>query len=128
MRLKEAIRRVDELKHNTYTEGEKIKWLSDLDGNVFETIHKTHEGGAVSFRGYNDTTPYDTELLVPAPWDSLYLHFLEAQIDYYNGEYNRYNNSASRFTQAFREYADNYHRTHKPVAPASGFSQGGALL
>lgn len=121
MKLFEAIRRIDNLKHNTYSSGEKIEWLSQLDGSTYETVHKTHKGGVEAFNGYNENTPEDTELLIPAPYDSVYLFWLEAQIDYYNGEYGKYNNSASRYTRAYQEYIDFYHRTHKPLPEKTGF-------
>ena len=34
MKVREAIDRIDSLKHNTYTRGEKVEWLSRLDGNI----------------------------------------------------------------------------------------------
>lgn len=174
MTLGEAIQRIDELKHNTYTTGEKIAWLSQLDGNIKALAIDTHEHQTkeeaiaafiaedaakheaavleymkanevtredaelalphanysyadakeqveltrmdILFSGYTEDTNPDTVLIVPAPWDALYLYWLEAQIDYYNGEMDRYNNSAGRFTLAQQEFIDHYHRSHRPAS------------
>ena len=117
MKLIEAITRTDKLKHNTYNKEEKLAWLSELDGMVKAQIIDTHEGGSlVSFSGYDAATEDDTRLLVPAPYDNLYLHWLEAKIDYYNGEFSRYNNAIEMFNTCYQAYADAYHRAYAPVS------------
>lgn len=67
MTIGEAIERIDSVKHNTYTNADKIRWLSDLDGTIKRLIIDTHEGFEdVPFEGYTDATELATELLVPA--------------------------------------------------------------
>ena len=93
MTIIEAINHIDSLKPNSYTQADKIIWLSNLDGIIKNEIIDTHEGSEnVTFDGYNAETALDTVLLVPAPYDDVYIKWLEAQIDYANGETNRYNN------------------------------------
>lgn len=115
MKVMEAIDRIDSLKHNTYTIGEKVGWLSRLDGMVKTDIIDTHEDGDdIQFSGYTQERDMETELLVPAPFDDLYLLYLEAQIDYYNGEIARYNNSITMYQTAYDNYARYYNRQHLP--------------
>ena len=45
MKISEAINQLDELKHNTYTQSNKVQWLSRLDAMVKKQIIDTHEGG-----------------------------------------------------------------------------------
>ena len=117
MTIIEAINRIDILKPNTYTQDTKTYWLSNLDGIVFEKIIKTHEGAeAEEFKGYDENTAVDTDLLIPAPYDDIYLKWLEAQIDYANGEYDKYNNSIVAYNDAYLEYERHYNRTHMPIA------------
>ena len=114
MKVREAIDRIDSLKHNTYTYGEKIEWLSRLDGIIKHQIIDTHEGGDDAvFEGYTDQD-MGTDLLVSAPYDEMYIRWLEAQIDYYNGEIARYNNSMMMYQAAFDAYQRYYNRTHMP--------------
>ena len=115
MKIIEAINRIDSLKHNTYTQNEKVAWLSRLDSMVKRLIIDTHEGGdEVEFTGYNDSQDLNQEMLVPAPFDEIYLRWLEAQIDYTNGEYDKYNNSILMYQAAYDAYANYYNRNHMP--------------
>ena len=115
MKIIEAINRIDSLKHNTYTQSDKVAWLSELDLMVKSEIIDTHEGGEnIDFTGYNDTTDTNTELLIPASHDKAYLLWLEAQIAYYNGEYDKYNNAMDMFNTAYNGYKNYYNRTHMP--------------
>ncbi len=116
MTILEAIHRIDAVKPNGYSQSDKIKWLSTLDGTIRTEIIDTHEGGDnVVFEGYNDNTELNTALLVPAPYDEVYIRWLEARIDYYNGEYNKYNNSASAYNTAYMDYARYYNEKHTPL-------------
>ena len=114
MRVREAIDRIDSLKHNTYTYGEKVEWLSRLDGLVKDQIIDTHESeDEIYFYGYTEEN-MEADLLVREPYDEMYIRWLEAQIDYYNGEIARYNNSMMMYQAAFDAYQRYYNRTHMP--------------
>lgn len=116
MTIIESINRLDSLKHNTYKQNDKIRWLSKLDLMVKKQIIDTHEGAeAISFNGYTEDTDINTELLVPAPYDEVYLRWLEAQIDYHNGEYDNYSNAIIMFNTEFESYAAYYNQNHRPV-------------
>ena len=126
MTIMEVLYRIDAVKPNSYTQSEKIKWLSSLDGVIKNNIIDTHEvcssalcpmcegGKAERFDGYNENTDISTTLLVPAPYDDIYLRWLEAQIDYANGEYGKYNNSLVAYNDAYDLYQKYYNRTHMP--------------
>ena len=116
MTIREAITRLDALKFNTYNEADKVEWLSRLDSAVKLQIIDNHDGANdISFSGYDANTPDNTVLLVPAPFDEVYLRWMEAQIDYHNGEFDKFNNAIIMYNTAFDEYQKYYTRTHKPV-------------
>lgn len=115
MKLREAIDRIDSLKHNTYTTAEKVEWISRLDGLVKNQIIDTHEDGEnIEFNGYTVEADMERELLIPAPYDDAYIKWLEAKIDYYNGEIARYNNSVMMYQAAYDSYSRYYNRNHMP--------------
>ena len=115
MTIMDALYRIDELKPNGYSQTEKIKWLSSLDGVIKSEIIDTHEGGEdIVFKGYDEYADLNTVLLVPAPYDDIYLRWLEAQIDYVNGETGKYNNSLVAYNDAYDLYWRHYNRTHMP--------------
>ena len=122
MKIIEAINRLDALKFNTYTQSDKVEWLSRLDNMVKKHIIDTHEGAeGVIFNGYDDNTDLQTELLVPVPYDEMYLRWLEAQIDYHNGEYDKYNNAIIMFNTAYEAYQAFYTRNHLPLTRGRRF-------
>lgn len=122
MTITEAISRIDILKPNSYTEYEKLLWLSTLDGIIKKEIIDTHEGYEdVDFTGYDNDTLTSQVLLVPAPYDDIYLKWLEMQMDYTNGEYGKYNNSMAVYNTAYQAYANYYNKTHMPISKATRF-------
>lgn len=115
MTIMGALDHIDKIKPNTYSQSEKIRWLSELDGTVKTAIIDTHEGGEnMHFGGYTEETSLTTELLVPFPHDILYIHYLAMQIDYANAEYAKYENSHALYNTAFTDFARYYNRTHMP--------------
>jgi hypothetical protein len=117
MTIMGAINHIDVVKPNGYSQDEKVKWLSALDGVIKAEIIDTHEGAeGVTFREYDETTPLTQDLLVPHPYDTVYIKWLEAQIDYANGEYGKYNNAISMYNTAYTAYERYYNRTNKPIS------------
>ena len=122
MKIIEAIHKLDDLKPNAYSQDDKVKWLSTLDTMAKNFVIDTHEGGeGVVFTGYDGNTDMHTELLIPEPFDECYLRWMEAQIDYHNGEYGKYNNSIDRFNTSWNGYKNHYNRTHMPKGTSMKF-------
>lgn len=122
MTIIEAINKIDNFKPNSYTQEDKVKWLSILDGIIKKEIIDTHEGAEdVIFNGYEADTPVGTVLLVPAPYDDVYVKWLEAQIDYANGETPKYNNSMVMYNTAYSAFERHYNRTHMHKATSIKF-------
>lgn len=131
MTILECITRVDSVKPNAYTVEEKVRWLSYLDASIKAQIIDTHEEEIVETVEETETSeetenieevkglPYSCdrltdELLVPFPYDELYMAYLKAKIDEENGETVRYNNTASSFNTLLSEFARAYNREHMP--------------
>lgn len=122
MKIIEVITHVDSVKPNNYQLAEKIRWLSEIDGLIKSEIIDTHVGGEkIHFSGYTEETDVDTELLVPAPYDEIYIRYLEMQIDYANNEYGKYNNSMMMYNTAYNAYLLYYNRNHLPKSKGRGF-------
>lgn len=115
MTLMEAIAAADVLRPNAYSRGQKIRWLSELDGKVHALVLSTHEGGQdAPFEGYRDDCDPERVLLIPPPFDEIYLRHLECQMDYHNGEIQRFNNSSQLFNSLWTAFSNHYNRTHRP--------------
>jgi hypothetical protein len=113
MTIIEAINGIDSLKPNTYTQDQKIEWLKRLDGQIKEQVIDTHEGEGVTLVDYT-TAPINTELLIPSPYDEIYINYMAMKIDFANGEYRKYNNSAMVYNNSLNEYKKWYNREHMP--------------
>lgn len=121
MTIADAILKVDALKPNIYGPKFKIEWLSNLDARVKTQIIDAHEcSESIYFYGY-DEHDSDTELLVPAPYDEMYLRWLEAMIDYHNSDDDQYNNAIILFNNAYEGYKKHYTRTHMPLSRGNKF-------
>lgn len=116
MTASEAVAFVDKMKPNRFSEDEKYRWLTDIDGMIVRELIDTHEDSPLDepFSGYIPGCDDDTELIAPAPYDSLYRWYLESQIDLGNMEIAKYNNSRNLFNQAYLTFTDHYNRTHMP--------------
>jgi len=114
MTINEAITRADRVKPNQYETAEKVRWLSTLDGKIRREMMAWHEGADGPFAAYDPDGDLDVPLLVPEPYDELYMHWLFAQVDYHNNEIDRFNNCMVMFNMAYATFADWYNRTHRP--------------
>lgn len=112
MTIAEAIERVDALLCNDYSRSDKIQWLSMLDWKIKTTIIDGHE--TISFFGYNNDTPLDTDLLAPPAYDDLYLYWLETKIHYYNGDNDQFNAAMILFNSMLDDLGSYYNRTYRP--------------
>ena len=115
MTAAQAIDRTDRLKPNSYAYADKLVWLSQIDGTVKKEIMDTHEDGTKApFTPYTENIDPERVLLAEAPYDEMYIHYLSAQIDYANGEFERFNNANRLFEAAFSAFRNAYNRAHPP--------------
>lgn len=112
MTIIEAINRTDNIKPNIYDQVTKIGWLSQLEWKIKMLMDTFQGNDAAHFHGYDATTDLETNLLVSAPHDLIYLRWLEAQIDVSNGEIDRYNVSIMLFNTEYQAFANDYSRNH----------------
>ena len=114
MTINEAIAAVDGLRNNQIPEDVKRAMLSELDGRIYREVIAPE---SVDFTGYTTETNGETALLVPYPYDGLYVNYLEMEISRINGEMPRYNNAAIVFNEKYAAFKRWYNRTHtKPSA------------
>ena len=121
MKILEAITRLDELQPNSFTAEEKMRWLEQLDQELWREVVQTHEGGSdIPEPDYNQEAAEELELLVKKPYDSIYLHWMQSKIDYALGEFGRFNNSNAAFEADRMAWRLWYHRNNRPLERARG--------
>lgn len=115
MRINEAISELRSLKPNQYSDETLLRWLSDLDGQIYEEVLKNAEDAPFPpLLPYKIQEDMDKELLAPFPHEGLYISYLGMQVDFHNGEYTRYNNGMVMFNLAYQMFADAWTRNHMP--------------
>ena len=112
VKIKDIISQFNALKPNQFDDKLKLKWLSDFDGMVYDTVLTTHEGEVSEWKPYTN----DEEiLLIEDPYSEVYISLLTYKVDYFNQEYDKYNYSALMFASQLEAYQNYYNRTHLPL-------------
>lgn len=88
------------------------RWLSELDGQLSLTLYKTDAIINYQMPGENEESPV---LLVPYPWDGMYIHYLEAMCYYTTGDFGRYQNSMAMFNLGEKRFREWCIRMHYPA-------------
>lgn len=122
MTIRQTIEAVDRLRPNQFSNEDKLRWLSELDGAVYHEILMQHEMQLPAFTGYPPETDMDeTTLLIEWPYDEIYRWYLEMKMDDANAEMTRYNNSAAKYNAYYQAYQNACNRLHMPRTEAAQF-------
>lgn len=118
MTINEAICRFEEERPGKkLTIEQMIERLSRLDLRIKHDIIDIHEGEEdQTFNGYPEDVDTDTVLLAPAPYDCMYISWLECQNELLLADYDRYNVALTVFQEQYDDFAKYYLRTHRPYS------------
>lgn len=105
MTLNAAIAKANELRPNTLNDEMKADWVAQLDGDVAEMMELPTP---------SPDFPVDHELLMPAPYDYIYVYYLCALIDQANEESALYANDMAIANSAISEARAWWRRHHRP--------------
>lgn len=87
-----------------------LDWLNQLEGQILHEIF---------LLALSEITPYATTpaeaLAAPYPYDGIYMLWMEAQVDFANGEYERYTNTMQRYNTAWNDLARHIAKCIRPV-------------
>lgn len=113
MTVEQAISEVDNLSVNySYDEVVKTSWLSSLDAEIAMNVTFT------SPPNYEYPKDKSVTLLVPFPYDDIYVLWLKAKMSFFNDELDLYNNFAYAANARLDEFKDYYIRKNKPLEQA----------
>ena len=114
--IRQVLDEVAEVQPNSCGNERLIRWLRQLDMELSEPVMRTHDGWErVKRPAYTIETPDEEELMVREPYDSIYIHWLQARIDWTNGEIGRFNNSNAAFEADRQAFCAWFNRTHMPL-------------
>ena len=103
------------MRPNRFSDELKSKWLSDLDGQLYDELLSRFEPCPAPPESYEDQAQ---ELLIPEPYgQDLYCFYLQSCMDRENGETGRYNQSAALYNAALSAYTAHCLRSCSPKSP-----------
>ena len=117
MKIGELIAYVTAVKGREFPPEVYDVWLNEVEGLVQTRVHLIPDEAVVRLvRDAEDPEAFnETVLSAPFPYDKLYAPYIEAKIDFANGEYDRYENSMAMFDQFFTEYMAHYAQVYRPA-------------
>lgn len=125
MTIKKAIADLAEIKPHQYSDTKIVELLYKLDAQIYDEVIIKHQNTNETGNGdlerpaaYDAEQDINKELLVPDPYSDMYLSWLAAQVDYWNGEYTRFNNTITMYNNDYDIFASWFTRTHMPKQPA----------
>lgn len=116
MLISEAIAQAAALTGQVVANATLVRWLSELDGRLAFEFYR-----ADAWTPYDPTDDLSCELLVPFPWDGLYIHHLAAQTYFANGEYDRYENERVMGEKTLSDFRSFMQRTQSRRCGCPGF-------
>ena len=114
MTPEEIITQVDEIKPNAFDDKTKLRWIGELEGRIaadlfllssteLQQLELIHPEGM------------EQELLVKWPHNDIYSLWLQAKIDFANGEYDKYQNTMAAYNEVYNNFANWFIRTYSPA-------------
>lgn len=99
----------------------KLSWLLKCEQSVVDTIIKRHKGAPSDeeLDEYLNTFDLSSDMLVPEPYDDLYIYFIDQRVALNQNDTRRYNAAATLFNTAFLTYQQKYNREHLPLKERS---------
>lgn len=115
MTIIKAIERADTQINNAIPAEEKLRWLSALDGQLYSEVISHYAGAPSTMPSYSYDGDMSTELMVPAPYDELYVDYLVMRIHLAHGDIDRYNAAAALYNNDLKAWQRQYNSTHSYV-------------
>ena len=111
MVIAEAINEARKRRDTELPDSILVKWLSALDGQLWEDVVRKYEGPPSTRPSYGDDADLEgTELMIREPYDTLYVDYLVMRIDLDHADYERYNNAAMMFETSRQAWANWFNR------------------
>lgn len=112
MTLKALIDFVDEIKPNAFSEDVKTAWVNEVEGFIQTDVFLLNVDDVIEYSYAEDK---NKELLALPPHSKVYWTYLNAMIDFANGEFNKYQNNMAMYNEFMGEYMRWFAQTYRPA-------------
>ena len=113
MTARELLTTIDQMRPNAFTDREKLQFLNTIEGRIYTEILNRADGNDLTFIPITEGEE-ERELIVPIPYTDLYIYYMGAMIDFYNGDSGRYNDTVVLYNDAWENFAAYYRENNKP--------------
>ena len=120
MTVSELIAYVDSVKPNAFSDSDKLVWLNEIEARIQTEVMLRWQGEMEQYALPEDK---DTELLLSPPHTEVYRYWLQAMIDFENGEYDKYQNTSGMFNTAWSAFVAWFAESYRP---ADGYAAEGS--
>ena len=114
MTVNEVLAKVKDRKPNAYSDESLVDRLNDCEAMVQRELLLTVPDEIIQ---YNFPDDRDKELILPRPYDELYVTYIIMKIQFDQEEYTAYNNSQLMFTAQYQD-AQGYYNRLNPNPPS----------
>lgn len=119
MTAAQIIDRYNDERKSTIPDDRKLKYLEEIERQIVEETVLTHELPEdlkdVDWGTYFDAWDMDAEMLVPPPWDQLYIHYLDMKAAWGQRETKNLNMATTLFNDAMISFNGWYNRNNRPL-------------
>jgi len=114
MTVNDVLARVKDRKPNAYNDESLCDWLNECEAIVQRGLFLTVPETIVQYEWPKDR---DAELILPRPYDALYISYVIMMIQYAQEEYTAYNNTNMMFESQW-DKAQQYYNRQNPNPPS----------
>lgn len=122
MTVRDITKGVFALRHETPQEALICNWANELDGMLWEELFCRCADNP--YPEWKPVAPEEADtrrLLIPAPYESIYLEWIRAKMDDWNQEVMLYNGSIAVCNAHLEAFKAHWRRLHRPKQPALTF-------
>lgn len=114
MTVNECLARVKDRKPNAYNDESLNDWLNEIEAIVQREIMLEEPEDIIQYAWPDDR---DHELILPRPYDALYISYIKMMIEYVQEEFTAYNNTNNMYMAQYQA-AQSYFNRLDPNPPA----------
>lgn len=115
MTLDECVQRIQEDKPSAYDDERICAWVNELEAQMQSEVLGITDVSLMKQYDITKSADREATLLIPMPFDQkTYIPYIEAQIDYADGEGDRYNNNVNIFNQYYNDFKAWYIEHNRP--------------
>lgn len=110
MKTEDLIDKIEILKPNSYDSDFIKNLIEKCDKKIYSDFLSQHPSVLEEYKQKN--LAEDAELLLPDEYEDVYLSYVMAKMDYYQGDYERYNNEMTMYNSKWLEFVSWFTRNY----------------